>query len=63
MNRTHKAIILTVFAPFAIEILWQWLEVRIYGEIQIRSVDNIIGLILILSIWLNIFYWWKDKED
>lgn len=45
---------------------WQGLELLIYGEVQSRLVDTIIGEILILSIVLNIVFIsviskWKDR--
>ena len=35
---------------------WQGLELLIYGEIQHRVVDDIIGLILLLSVLLNVIF-------
>ena len=35
---------------------WQGLELLIYGEIQHRVVDDIIGLILLWSVLLNVIF-------
>lgn len=37
----------------AVQGLWYSLELLIYGEIQPRAVDDIIGLLLVSSIFLN----------
>lgn len=43
-----------------INICWQLLEILIYGEIQPRIVDDIIGLLWTLAIYLA--YRFKDIE-
>ena len=35
---------------------WQGLELLIYGEIQHRVVDDIVGTVLILSVMLNVVF-------
>ena len=35
---------------------WQGLELLIYGEIQHRVVDDIIGLILLCSVLINVIF-------
>jgi hypothetical protein len=40
-------------------LLWQGLEITLYGEIQPRKVDNIIGTIIAISIYLNVKQWIK----
>lgn len=35
---------------------WQGLELLIYGEVQHRLVDDIIGTVLMLSITLNVVF-------
>ena len=35
---------------------WQGLELLIYGEIQRRLVDDIVGTILMLSVILNVVF-------
>lgn len=40
-------------------LLWQCLEIALYGEIQPRKVDNIIGTIIAISIYLNVKQWIK----
>ena len=46
-----KRIILTLIVTYLICILWQGLEILLYGEIQNREVDNIIMLIIIPIIY------------
>ncbi|BAE47762.1 hypothetical protein G8S49_05610 [Clostridium botulinum C] len=40
--------------------IWQGLELAIEGEITHRSVDDIIGLILVASLYFN-FKSWANK--
>lgn len=56
-------LLLSALACFAIYFLWQVLELIFYGEIQPREVDNIIGLILMISVQLNIRFWYLNKFD
>ena len=35
---------------------WQGLELLIYGEIQHRVIDDIVGMVLILSVMLNVIF-------
>lgn len=46
--------LITAFIYF----LWIGLELLLYGEIQTREVDNIIGLILVVSLYAN----YKQKQ-
>ena len=38
-------------------LLWTMLELAFYGEVQPRLVDNVIGFILIASLWGNYKHW------
>jgi low temperature requirement protein LtrA len=44
---------------------WQGLEMLIYHEIQPRTVDNIIAIILSISLWMHLRIWVDKrlKED
>lgn len=53
--------LLSALACIAIYFLWQGLELFLYGEIQPRKVDNIIGLILMTSVSLNIRHWYFKR--
>ena len=53
--------LLSALACIAIYFLWQGLELFFYGEIQPRKVDNIMGLILMISICLNIRHWYFER--
>jgi hypothetical protein len=39
---------------FAVWTFWSMLELYFYGEIQVREVDDYIGLILAVSIYGNV---------
>ena len=43
-------------AAFIITYGWQGLELLIYGEIQHRVVDDIVGTVLMLSVMLNVIF-------
>lgn len=49
-----KEIILLMLLCLIVVYGWQGLEVLFYGEIQPRTIDNIIATILIWSIYLNV---------
>lgn len=38
-----------------VSFVWSGLEYLIYGERHPRLVDDIVGIILVISIWFNIF--------
>lgn len=46
---------LTFFIFTIVGLCWQGLELLLYGEIQPRTVDNIIGIALTTSIIINIY--------
>lgn len=48
-------IALTFFIFTIVGLCWQGLELLLYGEIQHRTVDNIIGIALTASIIINIY--------
>ena len=54
-----KAIVITIIKGLLISILWKALELIFYGEIQPRTVDDIIYLFLVYYIYksevLNIY--------
>ena len=35
---------------------WQGLELLVYGEIQHRVIDDIVGMVLMLSVMLNVIF-------
>ena len=35
---------------------WQGLELLFYGEVQHRVVDDIVGMVLMLSVMLNVIF-------
>lgn len=38
-------------------LFWKWIEIMINGSVNKNTVDSIIGLILICSIYLNISFY------
>ncbi len=58
MKTNHKFCIWLISIVVAIGICWQLLELLIYGEVQPRIVDDIIGL-----LWIGaICFAYKFKE-
>lgn len=51
-----KWLLIYYIVAFAVVYGWKGLELLIYGCVQNRLVDNIIGAILIFSIMLNIMF-------
>lgn len=59
MKTNHKFCIWLISIVVAIGICWQLLELLIYGEVQPRIVDDIIGL-----LWIGaICFAYKFKEE
>lgn len=52
--KKYKFYILIALVPYVVCYGWRWLEFLIYGQPEYRVVDDIVGLILIISISLNI---------
>ena len=50
-----EAIILSVILMGSISILWQGLEVKLYGEVQQRTVDTIVTLVWGAGAWAAYF--------
>ncbi|HID0767997.1 TPA: hypothetical protein ACXDAZ_002526 [Clostridium botulinum] len=67
MNKNKLRVMLTnifVFIGIAslVIIFWQLLEILIIGTIEIHIIDNIIGAILVMSLYHNYQNWIeKDK--
>lgn len=40
--------------------LWQWLELRMYGEVQERDVDTIITILYLAFVMIA---YWKGRSD
>lgn len=54
MIQTLKDTLLLLAISFVVTFVWQILELVIYGKIEPRDVDTIIGLVLGISIYMNI---------
>lgn len=54
IKETIKTIVIYWIVAAIIMFGWQGLELIFYGEVQHRIVDDIVGSILVVSIYLNI---------
>ncbi len=54
INQTLKDTLLLLAISLAVTFVWQILELIINGKIEPRGVDTIIGLVLAISICMNI---------
>jgi len=57
MSKVSLKIIAFFVIVFAVYGLWVGLELQIYGEVQPRIVDDVMGLILICSLSKNFDHW------
>lgn len=48
-------VVICLAIVFGITFLWQGLELYMYGEVQHRAVDDVIGTILIVSLIANVW--------
>ena len=44
-----------------LQLSWMGLEQLLYGEVQPRIVDDIIGIGFYISIWINVSWYYKYK--
>lgn len=51
-----KWFLICVITSLVVTYGWQGLELLIYGEVQHRLVDDIVGTVLMLSITLNVVF-------
>lgn len=55
-NRVDKimwTIALTTIMTIALQDVWRWLEIIVYGAVQTRVVDKFIMVPIIISFWFN----------
>lgn len=55
-NRVDKimwTIALTTVMTIALQDVWRWLEIIVYGAVQTRVVDKFIMVPIIISFWFN----------
>ena len=57
MSKGSLKIIAFFVIVFAVYGLWAGLELRLYGEVQPRVVDDVMGLILVFSLSKNFDHW------
>lgn len=60
MKESIKRYLIILGIIYAVSLLWQTLELIIYGVVIPRRVDNIIGIILVISLYNN-FKNWVEK--
>lgn len=60
MRESIKRYLIMLGIIYLVSLLWQTLELVIYGEVTPRRVDNIIGIILAISLYNN-FKNWMEK--
>lgn len=48
------------FGTYVILVLWRWLELQMYGEIQERSVDTVITILWMAFVLIAYF---KGRSD
>ena len=56
MNILKRFITFTIIL-FIVQGVWMGLELCFYGEIQPRIVDNVVGIILAISLFHNLKAW------
>ena len=47
---------------FLVVTAWQVLELMVYGRMEVREIDNIVGIILTLSLYKNLKTWNKGDK-
>lgn len=55
-NKIEKimwTIALTATMTIALQDVWRWLEIFIYGSVQTRVVDKFIMVPIVVSFWFN----------
>ena len=46
-----------------LDLVWMGLEVFFYGQVQHRIVDDIIGVPIIVSLYLNALWYFENKSN
>lgn len=52
-----KDIIVITMIALITGALWRWMEIIIYNEVQLRAVDDIVWIVLTISIFINYKLW------
>lgn len=63
LNQIRDSAIALLVIDFSVYGLWVGLELAYYGEVQPRSVDNAIGLLLIWSLYFNFIHWRDQRKE
>lgn len=61
-NNYFKSFVKACLVSWALCIMWMSLEYFLYGKVQHRVVDDIIGIIIYLLVWLMFLYRERNKE-
>ena len=57
MNKFVRDVIVTAIFLFAWCLIWEWLEILIYGHTENRIVDTVMTLILIPILYMAVSKW------
>ena len=62
-NNFDKAFLLSWILFLILDLVWMGLEVFFYGQVQHRIVDDIIGVPIIVSLYLNALLYFENKSN
>ena len=62
-NNFDKAFLLSWILFLILDLVWMGLEVFFYGQVQHRIVDDIIGVPIIVSLYLNALGYFENKSN
>ena len=62
-NNFDKAFLLSWILFLILDLVWMGLEVFFYGQVQHRIVDDIIGVPIIVSLYLNALWYFENKSN
>lgn len=57
MNKFVRDVVITLILLYAWCLIWEWLEILIYGHPENRLVDNIMTIILIPILFIAVSKW------
>lgn len=62
-KKTPKFVFGVIIGIYVVHFLWQGLELDLYGEVQHRSVDDIIALVWIFSVFASYFVGRRHQRE
>lgn len=57
MNKFVRDVVITLILLYTWCLIWEWLEILIYGHPENRLVDNIMTIILIPILFIAVSKW------